>query len=221
MKRKMSTKRLYFDILDKRRVDILPKLKFLRRLGFYLAGGTALALQIRHRTSIDFDFYTPKDFDPKALFKRFKIIFKRIVSIHMAEGTLIITINDIGMSFFRYEYPLLKPLVKTEHIDLLSLEDIAAMKMISIVQRGTRRDFIDIFYLLKKFSLDKLLKLTKKKYEVFNRYLGLRALIYFEDAEKDKSRKRLDTFEKIGWSRVKKAIIDAVDKYRKENLSKR
>lgn len=54
---------MYFDILDRKRVEILPKLKFLRKFGFYLGGGTALALQIRHRISRDFDFYTPNDFE--------------------------------------------------------------------------------------------------------------------------------------------------------------
>lgn len=218
----MVKHKLYFDILESKRLKILPRLEFLRRdYGFYLAGGTALALQIRHRTSVDFDFYTPKDFDPKDLHKKIKRIFKQIEPLHMAEGTLMVAIDDIEMSFFRYTYPLLKPLVKTEYIDLLSIEDIAAMKIIAIVQRGTRRDFIDIFYLLRKFSLSKLLKMTEKKYEVFNKYLGLRALTYFEDAEKDRSRRRIDTFEKIEWDRIKKEITETVDKYRKEHLPER
>ena len=71
------------------------------------------------------------------------------------------------MSFFSYEYPLIKPLVKIEYIDLLSIEDIAAMKIIAVVQRGTKRDFIDIYYLLRRYGLDKLFKLTEKKYDVF------------------------------------------------------
>lgn len=218
----MRKQELYFDILDRRRLKILPGLEFLREdYNFYLAGGTALALQIRHRTSVDFDFYTPKDFDPKDLHKRFKRIFGQIVPVHMAEGTLMVAIDDIGMSFFRYEYPLLKPLMKTQYMDLLSIEDIAAMKIIAVVQRGTRRDFIDIFYLLRRFSLDKLLKMTEKKYEVFNKYLGLRALTYFEDAEEDRSRRRIETFEKIKWDRIKKEIIDIANKYRKEHLPER
>lgn len=217
-----KNQKLYFDILDKKRLKILPKLEFLRKnYGFYLAGGTALALQIGHRISIDFDFYTSKDFDPKGLYKRFKKIFDKIDSVHIAEGTLLLAIYDIGISFFRYEYPMLKPLIKTEYIDLLSIEDIVAMKIIAIVQRGRKRDFIDIYYLLKRYGLERLLKFTEKKYDVFNKYIGLRALTYFEDAEKDKSRSRLETFEEIKWDEIKKEIIEAVDKYRKEHLLKR
>lgn len=218
----MAKKKLFFDVLDKKRLQILPKLTFLREdYGFYLAGGTALALQIRHRKSIDFDFYTPDDFDPKELFGKLKRDFKRIKPEHMAEGTLIAAVDDVEMSFFRYEYPLLKPLVQTGHIDLLSVEDIAAMKVIAIVQRGTRRDFVDIYYLLKMMRLDKLLTLTQKKYEVFNKYQGLRALTYFEDAEEDKSRRRLETFEEIKWANVKQEIIAAVNKYTREHLPKK
>lgn len=217
-----KNQKLHFDILDKKRVKILPNLEFLRKdYSFYLAGGTALALQIGHRISIDFDFYTSKDFDPKGLYKRFKEIFDKIDSVHIAEGTLLLAIYDIGISFFRYEYPMLKPLIKTEYIDLLSIEDIVAMKIIAIVQRGRKRDFIDIYYLLKRYGLERLLKFTEKKYDVFNKYIGLRALTYFEDAEKDKSRSRLETFEEIKWDEIKKEIIEAVDKYRKEHLLKR
>jgi len=222
MTSKKSDQKLFFDVLDKKRLKILPRLEFLRRdYGFYLAGGTALALQIGHRKSIDFDFYTAGDFDPKDLFRKFKTIFKNIASTHMAEGTLMAAIDDIEVSFFRYDYPLLNPLVELEYIDLSSLEDIAAMKVIAVVQRGTKRDFVDIFYLLKIFRLREMLEFTARKYSVFNEYIGLRALTYFEDAERDRSRRRLETFEKIRWDKIKKDIIDLVGKYTKERIPKR
>ena len=125
------------------------------------------------------------------------------------------------MSFFRYEYPLLKPLISTEYIDLLSVQDIAAMKVIALVQRGTQRDFVDLYYLLRRYRLESLLRWTKRKYAAFNPYMGLRALTYFQDAEQDRSRRRLDTFEAIAWSRIKREITDAVDRHRKERLSSR
>lgn len=215
-------KKIYLNILNRRQLKILPKIGYLRKeYGFYLGGGTALALQIGHRSSVDFDFYSSKDFDPKRLYTKLKKNLKQTTSGHMADGTLIVTSDNVGISFFRYEYPLLKPLVKTEYIDLLSIEDTAAMKIISIVQRGTKRDFIDIYYILKRFSLDKLLELTGKKYEVFNRYLGLRALTYFEDAEQDRSRRYLKFFEEVDWDKIKGHIIDVVDKYRREHLPKK
>jgi len=222
MSSKKTKQKLFFEVLDQKRLNILPRLEFLRRdYGFYLAGGTALALQIGHRKSIDFDFYTARDFDPKDLFQKFKRSFTRITSTHMAEGTLILFIDDVEFSFFRYEYPLLKPPGKLENVDLASLEDIAAMKIIAIVQRGTKRDFIDFFCLLKIFSLGEMLRFTEKKYSVFNEYIGLRALTYFEDADKDRSRRRLETFEKIRWDRIKKSIIELIAKYIKEQIPKK
>lgn len=215
----MAGGNLYFDVLDEKRLRMLPKLEFLRRdYGFYLAGGTALALQIRHRRSIDFDFYTPNHFDPKDLFRKLKRGFKNISSRHLAEGTLIAAVDDVEMSFFRYEYPRLKKAVRTEYLDLLSVEDIAAMKVIAVVQRGTRRDFVDIYCLLKTMSLEKLLALTRRQYEVFNQYQGLRALTYFKDAEEEEGRRRLDTFERVEWDRIKREIVVAVDSYARERL---
>lgn len=218
----MREMKIHWEVLDRKRLEILPKLEFLRKeYGFYLAGGTALALQMKHRTSIDFDFYGPRDFDPQVLFRKLKRQFKTLVSTHTAEGTLMVGYQDIEMSFFRYAYPLLKPLVRTEYLDLLSIQDIASMKIIAIVQRGTKRDFVDVYYLLKRLGLHSMVKFTEQKYPVFNRYIGLRALTYFEDADEDKSRRRLETFEKISWEKIKQKLIEAVDHYRKGHLSTR
>ncbi len=218
----MGEKRLHFEILDAKRRSMLPRLRFLRAdFRFYLAGGTALALQIRHRVSVDFDFYSPREFSPLMLYRRLEKVGPRVSSLHIAEGTLMALVDGIEMSFFRYDYSLLEPLVYTEFIDLASLEDVAAMKLISIVQRGTRRDFVDVYFLLKRYRLEVLLRLTQKKYAAFNPYLGLRALTYFDDAEQDKSRVRLETFEKIEWDKVKETLIEVVDAYRKEHLRSR
>lgn len=114
----------------------------------------------------------------------------------------------------------MKPLVRTEHLDLASVEDIAAMKMIAIVQRGSQRDFVDVYFLLRKYPLQTLLRVTEKKYREYNRYLILRALTYFEEAERDKSRGSLQLLEKVRWNEVKTEIVQAVDRYRREHLSR-
>ena len=219
----MKKTRLFFKILDEKRHALLPKLEFLRKeYGFYLAGGTALALQIGHRTSVDFDFYTPRTFDPGVLYRKLKEAIPMISPVHTAKETLMVGIPEkkerIEMSFFRYDYPLLRPLMITEYLDLVSVEDIAAMKIIAIVQRGTKRDFVDIYYLLKRYNLETLLKMTTQKYSAFNRYIGLRGLTYFEDAEIDKSRGRLELFEKLEWDSVKKNIAQTVAQHAKEQL---
>ena len=211
-----------FEILDPRRRAMLPKLAFLsHEYGFYLAGGTALAMQIGHRTSIDFDFYSPRDFDPQRLYRTLASRINPTTPTHVADGTLMAAVQNIAMSFFRYDAPLLKPLVKTASLDLASIEDIAAMKIIAIVQRGTRRDFVDVSALLKRYPLEALLRMTEKKYAAFNRYIGLRALTYFEDAEEESSRRQLGTLEPVAWDQIKQDMLEAVRQYKTRHLPRR
>jgi hypothetical protein len=91
------------------------------------------------------------------------------------------------------------------------------MKMIAISDRGIKRDFIDIYFLLKEFSLEKIFKFVKKKYPNFNIYVGLRGLTYFADAEK-KQQRRLYLFRSVSWGKVKKFLIEQVRNYQKQCL---
>ena len=207
------------EILGKGRDNLLKELKFLEDFGFYLAGGTALALQIEHRTSLDFDFYSKKKFDNKKLLQKLEKRFKQIKLVQNPEQTLTVKINGISVSFFHYPYLLLCPLVELKDCPpMASLKDIAAMKLIAIIQRGTRRDFIDIYFLIKKLGLKTILSLAKRKYPSFNIYLSLQALSFFEDAgEKGKGR-RTFVIEDVSWSEVKKSILEAVNNFKKEHL---
>ncbi len=149
-----------------------------------MAGGTGIALQIKHRTSIDFDFYIPKEFDAAKIYRQFQEQKpKKILLDTMAKDTLLLELNDIGISLFTYPYPLLKILTESDYFNLASLEDIAAMKMIAIIQRGIRRDFVDLYFLIEKVGLEKIFRFAKKKYPGFNEYLALQALACFGDAE--------------------------------------
>lgn len=208
---------MFLEILDRKRQKLLPQLAFSKKHGFYMAGGTALALQMGHQTSLDFAFYTPKKFDNKALLREIEKRFKTAVLIETAEQTLIVKINEIEVSFFHYPYPLAFPLLNIEGVNLASKEDIAAMKIIAISDRGTKRDFIDIYFLLKEFPLEKIFEFIKKKYPNFNIYVGLRGLLYFADAEK-KQKRRLQLIRHVSWPGVKKFLIKEVKDYQKQCL---
>jgi len=209
---------MYLSVLSREQKGLLKKLGFLKKYGFYLAGGTALALQINHRTSLDFDFYTKKRFNSSELQRLFERKFKEIILLQKAEGTLIVKIDGVAVSFFQYPYPLIFSLIEYQNFPpLASKEDIAAMKIIAISDRGTKRDFIDIYFLLEEFSLKEILDFVKKKYPNFNIYVGLRGLTYFVDAEK-KQKRRLYLFHSVFWSEVKKILIKEVKKYQKEWL---
>ncbi|MEW6089201.1 MAG: nucleotidyl transferase AbiEii/AbiGii toxin family protein [bacterium] len=206
--------KLHWEILDKKRIDLLPKLKFLKDAGFYLAGGTALALQIKHRTSVDFDFYSENDFDSQKIHQLFQSQnSKKLLVDTITENTLIIEIDNISISLFTYKYPLLKPFIISDELQLASLEDIAAMKLIAIIQRGVKRDFIDLYFLSQIFGLGKIMNLTNKKYAGFNKYLACQALVYFKDAEDDKKQKReIEMIAPIEWEDVKKYFLQEVNK---------
>jgi len=197
---------------------------FLKKYGFYLAGGTALALQLGHRTSRDLDFYTPHHFRGLALTREFQKIFsKEIQKPGLAEDTLWLKFGDTDISFFRYPYKLIRPSLSYLTVKLASPEDIAAMKIEAIIERGTKRDFVDIYYLMKKCGLKQLLNFTQKKYsEVFNEQICLIALMYFKDAEiTQKDRKRLYLYENIEWRKIKEYIEKEVKQYQLEAIKKR
>ena len=209
---------MHLSVLNSKQVSLLKKLGFLKKYGFYLAGGTALALQIDHRTSLDFDFYTEKKFDPTIFQRLLERKFKEVILLQKAEGTLSVKIDGVATSFFQYPYPLIFPPIKYQNFPpLASKEDIAAMKVIAISDRGTKRDFIDIYFLLKEFSLEEIMNFVKKKYPNFNIYVGLRGLTYFVDAEKRQKRKLYLTHF-VSWGKIKKFLIGEVKKYKKECL---
>ena len=197
---------MQWDILDEGRRDLLPRLKFLKNSGFYLAGGTALALQIGHRISADFDFYNQNKFNPTKIYRDFQAQKPaKILLGNTAEDTLFLEINNIAISLFTYSYPLLKPLKKSENLNIASLEDIAAMKLIAIIQRGVKRDFIDLYFLAQIFGLEKIMNLTKKKYTGFNKYLACQALVYFKDAQGEQAGE-VELIKPLSWEKVKKYL---------------
>jgi len=198
-------------ILDPKIKKLLSKLGFLNKQGFYMAGGTALALQIGHRTSLDFDFYTEEKFDPKKLREKFDKKFKKVQEIYIAEDILGLDADGIKMSFFRYSYRLIRSYVQMEDICLASKEDIAAMKILAISQRGKRRDFIDMYFLIKEFGLREIIEFTKEKYPMFNIYVGLQGLLYFKDADEDSEKQRFKMLQKADWRGIKKYIIREVN----------
>jgi predicted nucleotidyltransferase component of viral defense system len=211
---------LYFSVLPKKQIQLLRKLKFLKKYGFYLAGGTALALQIGHRTSVDFDFYTEKKFDSRKLREEFDKRFKKVQEIYIDEDTLELNIDGVGMSFFKYPYKLIRPCQKINEINLASKEDIAAMKIISISQRGRKRDFIDIYFLIKEFGLEQIIQFVKEKYPMFNIYVGLQGLTYFKDADEDPEKVRFKLLKEVKWTEIKKFIIQEVKKFKHSYFKK-
>mgnify|MGYP001261756703 CR=1 FL=1 len=179
---------MYWSILDEQRQRALPALGFCRGEGFYLAGGTALALRIGHRDSVDFDFFKSDGFDTALLFEQLREAFggSTLVKVQDERNTLsVVAADSIKLSFMSYTYPLLQPLVSTEHLDLADIADIGCMKLAAITGRGTMKDYVDLYFILQRMSLQELLALCAVKLPQLDRALILKALVYFDDLDSE------------------------------------
>ena len=174
---------------------------------FSLAGGTALALQIGHRISVDLDFFGKKDLiEIDFQVELLKISRARPVSI--AQHILIFYLNGVKVDFVNYPFPPIAPLLEIEGIRMQGLNDIAAMKLSAITNRGRKRDFYDLYFLLDIFSLQELFDFYSLKFNNASELLVLKSLAYFDDAEKDEDP---DLIKKgLTWEGVKKRILTAL-----------
>lgn len=154
---------------------------------FYLVGGTAAALHLGHRRSVDFDFFTEEDLDPGEVLPRLEGSLSLEVRRQSAE-TLHLMFHGVPLTFLRYPYPLLESTVEgPSGLRLIQQKDLMAMKLVAVSQRGTRKDFIDIYFLCQSgMTLREGMDLLPLKYQGvrFEPYHIINSLQYFADAEK-------------------------------------
>jgi hypothetical protein len=153
---------------------------------FYLAGGTALALHLGHRASVDFDFFRQESFDPQQLLEQLPAP-PRVMVLQEARDTLTVEFRGVKTSFFAYRHQLIRPLeTGSLSVDLASVPDIAAMKLTAIAGRGSRKDFVDIYFICRQcFPLKEAFTYLQAKFtdQDYDLYHILRSLTYFTDAE--------------------------------------
>jgi len=149
--------------------------------GFSLAGGTSLALRLGHRVSVDLDFFTVSHFQPHALADQLGVGPQSITGL--AEGSLQLLLNDIKVEFLKHSYPKLADDQHIQGVDMWSLEDVCAMKLNAIANRGSKKDFYDIAALLPKFPLETMIRFYQKKYSPASLLMVIRSLAWFDDAE--------------------------------------
>jgi len=177
--------------------------------GMRLVGGTALALQYGHRQSIDLDFFGHCTADAEQ-YREILSNLGKLVVFKETERIKIYQIDGIKVDFIEYQYPWLEPTIEENHIRLASPIDIAAMKIYAAEGEGTRKDFVDIYYLLKHFTLSELLEFYRRKYPEHSEFAALRSLTYFEDAD---SLPMPFMFTKDKWEDMKSQIIKEVKDY--------
>lgn len=176
-----------------------------------LVGGTSLALQIGHRKSIDLDFFGEFPESPEEL----KQLLRNIGTLSVIKESFHIKIymlDGIKVDFVNYLYEWIDEPVIEEGICLASVRDIAAMKVNAVEGRGTKKDFIDIYFLLQQFTLQEILDFYVRKYPENSIFRALMSLTYFDDADLQLPPEMCIPVE---WEEMKRTITNAVKAYGK------
>jgi hypothetical protein len=155
--------------------------------GFYLAGGTALAIQIGHRVSLDFDMFTGEPIK-KTFLRLVESVFEphQIKPVVNNRGELTVFTDDVKITFLQYPFPLLLPLANVGNLPVLSVPEIAVTKAYTLGRRGAYKDYVDLYFCLAErlVTLEQIIELAAKKYgDAFSDRLFLEQLVYWEDIE--------------------------------------
>ena len=194
---------LHYETVDEGTLELLKQLQSLRILSeMRLVGGTSLALQIGHRKSIDIDLFGNLSADFENLIDELKTL-GRVIPLKNSINIHSLLINNIKVDIVNYEYEWLSNKIIIDNIHLATIQDIAAMKLNAIIGRGSKKDFIDLFFILKDYSLATLMEFYSKKYHDGSTFLVLKSLTYFEDAD---SEEMPFMFKNITWQAVKENI---------------
>lgn len=176
---------MHQEALGDKQKRIFPKLKNFK--GFYLAGGTALALQIGHRVSVDFDLFSPENIERNLLSAvRKAFASETIITSVNNPGELTVFIDEVKVTFLKYPFPVLFDFVLHEGISFLSVKEIAATKAYTIGRRGSYKDYVDIFFAVSggHVALDEIIAFAEKKYrDEFHARLFLEQLLYLDDID--------------------------------------
>jgi len=197
-------------MLFKETVDA-PTLELLIRLmrdnaldQFVLVGGTAIALYLGHRVSIDLDLFTVENFDENELTEHLRGNYTFELD-SLARNTLKGEIDGVQLDCISHKYDWLDPIGKTDGIRIAGLMDLAAMKLNAVSGNGTRiKDFIDVAYLSQKLSLNQMLRAYELKYNS-NPLIPLKALNWFADINFNEPI-RLIKKSKLNWDEIEKRL---------------
>jgi len=174
-----------------------------------LVGGTSLALQYGHRLSIDLDFFTSEFIEHEEILINIKSIGKVDV-VSKSKYISCFFINDVKVDFVSLPYHWIDDPIIEDSISLASINDIAAMKLSAITNRGSKKDFIDLQLIMKHLDLKKMMSLYHQKYPDGMEMLVLRSLMYFDDADLQPDPVMLTEYD---WNEVKAFILDQVKTY--------
>ena len=214
-------KTFHEEVLTRREKTLISELEPLLRNEFYLAGGTALALLLGHRISLDFDLFSASN---KLLKNERENILsllreKKLSILSAQDGTMHMLINGVSISLFHYPYPLISKISgKWNNMNIAGIPDIGAMKLSAVQGRGCKKDFIDLYFIAKEKPLVDLLLQAEKKFKAQENFIEqtCKALTYFKDADMEPIPKMIKT---VSWSEIKRFFIREAKKVMKSVIS--
>lgn len=177
---------------------------------FNLVGGTALSLQIGHRKSIDLDMFSHTEFEAANILQHLIDEGYNPSVRNNFKQTLIVEIEGVKVDFIRFRYPFANKIRIIDGIRLTNIQDIACMKIDAIMGRGRKKDFCDLYFLLKKHKLGEIMEWYQQMFQHSTLFHVYKSLTWFEDANLDGELEVYD--KKYSWEKTKKVIIQAVEK---------
>lgn len=203
---------MHFNCLPPEARELLKKLnKTVHAYEAVLAGGTGLALHIGHRMSVDLDFFTQKAFSTEKIFQEMKQLGLNPKVLEESEGALTVTADGTKVSIFHYPYSFVEETKEADGVPVAGVIDVASMKVVAISQRGAKRDFFDLYFVLQDVPFRKVAENMIKRFgadRINPVHIG-KSLVYFADADADPEPRLLGK-DKPAWDRVKKFFIKNV-----------
>ena len=200
---------LFYETINSETLELLIKLQSNKAFdNLLLVGGTSLALQIGHRVSIDIDLFGEIPMEKTEMDKLLSS-YGELINIQNTKNIYIYSLNGIKTDIVNYTYPWLRKPISNGELRLASKEDIAAMKLSAITGRGSKKDFIDLFFLLQYYTLPEMLSFYEQKYTDGSVFMVLRSLSYFDDADEDLMPRMLHN---VTWEEVKAKISSEIRK---------
>ena len=170
---------------------------------FFLAGGTSLAFRFGHRTSVDIGLFSTVAFESSDLFTQIMVDFPKTQLLNQTRGSLYLDIGGIQVDLLYHPFPLLHEAEREDGYRLLSIHDVAAMKVNAVTNRGSKKDFIDLYTLHRQgVPLDESVRLFVRKYNG-NRFLAIRSLLWFDDADTEPDPRFLNDYT---WPMVRREM---------------
>lgn len=180
---------------------------------FVLAGGTAAALRLGHRVSVDFDFFTEYAFQPDKLLLSIRDLHLTATVLQEEPGTLTLSVKGVKVSFFQYPYSFDEATSVLHGVPIAGLIDIASMKLIAMAQRGAKRDYVDLYAILQDTPFPKIAANMIRRYgkDRVNPVVIGKALVFFKDADMDPDPAYLG--RKKDWAAIKRFFVNHVQQF--------